>query len=113
MSCNGTWHRRDFSSKNGIATVLLVNGKNSMVLDTETLSNYYDSCAKQKLTKTDAEFQAWLITHQDTCQKKTYWVCSKYGTIRYGNLSLGDLWNGMIYSTQSTSVTVTVSHMLE
>ena len=69
VSCDGTWHRRGFSSKNGIATVLSVNGKNSKVLDTETLSNYCDSCAKQKHMKTDAEFQAWLITHQDACQK--------------------------------------------
>ncbi|XP_070183042.1 uncharacterized protein [Littorina saxatilis] len=63
VSVDGTWHRRGFSSKHGIVTTLSVNGKNGKVIDTETLSNYCDSCAKHKNKLGVDEFELWKAAH--------------------------------------------------
>ncbi|CAG5121444.1 unnamed protein product [Candidula unifasciata] len=69
VSCDGTWQRRGFQSKNGVVTLLTVDGPNSKVLDTAVLSNYCNPCAKNKKTKTEAEFQAWKLSHAQNCDK--------------------------------------------
>ncbi|CAG5120197.1 unnamed protein product, partial [Candidula unifasciata] len=69
VSCDGTWQRRGFQSKNGVVTLLTVDGPNSKVLDTAVLSNYCNPCAKHKKTKTEAEFQAWKLSHAQNCDK--------------------------------------------
>ena len=73
VSVDGTWHRRGFSSKHGVVTTLSVNGANAKVIDTETLSNYCDACARRKKKCTDQEFAAWHATHvaRGECEKKT------------------------------------------
>lgn len=49
VSCDGTWQRRGFSSKNGVATVITHSaGKPGKVVDTEVLSNYCFTCASHK-----------------------------------------------------------------
>ena len=48
VSCDGTWQRRGFSSKNGVVTVATVNGANSKLVDVETLTNYCHSCSRNK-----------------------------------------------------------------
>ncbi|GFN98809.1 forkhead box protein k1 [Plakobranchus ocellatus] len=50
VSCNGSWQRRGFASKNGVATVLTVGGQGmaSKVVDTEVLSNFCHSCSLLK-----------------------------------------------------------------
>ena len=80
VSCDGTWHRRGFSSKNGIVTLLSVNGRNSKVIDTETLANHCDACAKHKHKKGEAEFEQWHKTHT---QKK---LCEKNHTGSAGSM---------------------------
>ena len=40
VSCDGTWQKRGFSSKNGVVTVVTVNGLSSKIIDTETLTNH-------------------------------------------------------------------------
>ncbi|ELU18248.1 hypothetical protein CAPTEDRAFT_210719 [Capitella teleta] len=35
VSCDGTWQRRGFASKNGVATAITVDGSNSKVIDVE------------------------------------------------------------------------------
>ena len=37
VSCDGTYHRRGFQSKNGVVSVLSVNGKNSKVIRVKSL----------------------------------------------------------------------------
>ena len=80
VSCDGTWHRRGFSSKNGIVTVLSVNGRNSKVIDNETLANHCDACAKHKHKKGETEFEHWHKTHT---QKK---LCEKNHTGSAGSM---------------------------
>ena len=51
VSCDGTWQKRGFSSKNGVATVLSVSDdieKAAKVIDVEVLSTYCDTCEKRK-----------------------------------------------------------------
>ena len=53
MSCDGTWQRRGFcrgfASKNGVATVLIVNPDGpAKVIDVDVASNHCDACAKSK-----------------------------------------------------------------
>ncbi|CAH8615686.1 unnamed protein product [Dicrocoelium dendriticum] len=69
VSCDGTWQRRGFQSKNGVVTVLTVDGHNSKVLDTSVLSNYCNACAKNQRNKTETEFQAWKCSHVQDCDK--------------------------------------------
>lgn len=66
-SCDGTWQRRGFSSKNGVCTVLSVEKNMSKVLDTQTLTNYCNACINSKKKMTDEEFQSWQRTHE--CSK--------------------------------------------
>ena len=44
VSCDGSWHRQGFVSKNGVATCLSVS--KNILANIETLCNYCDSCAK-------------------------------------------------------------------
>ncbi len=48
VSCDGTWQKRGFSSKNGVVTVATVNGLNSKIIDTETLTNHCNKCKSTK-----------------------------------------------------------------
>ncbi len=47
VSCDGTWQRRGFSSKNGVVTVKSVNGLSKKIIDNETLTNYCHGCSVQ------------------------------------------------------------------
>ena len=69
VSCDGTWQRRGFASKNGIWTVLIVDGPagSSKVIDTCTLSNYCDSCAKKASKMIEDDLLEWKKTH--ACSK--------------------------------------------
>ena len=44
VSCDGTWQKRGFASKNGVVTVATVNGLSSKIIDTETLTNHCNKC---------------------------------------------------------------------
>ncbi|KAK3765046.1 hypothetical protein RRG08_023564 [Elysia crispata] len=69
VSCDGTWQRRGFSSKNGVATVISVPKDKCQavkVVDVEVLSNYCDTCAKAKCKKTEEQYRAFS---HDNCQK--------------------------------------------
>ena len=57
--CDGTYQRRGFQSKNGVVSVLSVNGKNSKVIDAPVLSNHCDQCKKQKKKRQAAGFEIW------------------------------------------------------
>lgn len=71
VSGDGTYHRRGFQSKNGVVTVLSVNGKKSKVVDTEVLSNHCDSCKKQEKKKQGQELLDWKDEHRqrNVCDK--------------------------------------------
>ena len=75
VSCDGTWQRRGFSSKNGVATCLSVSKElPAKVIDTETLSNYCDSCSKAKarFAKKDDDkgLHEWTTVHRENgCMK--------------------------------------------
>ena len=69
VSCDGTWQRRGFASKNGVATVISVDGPNCKVLDVETLTNYCAACAKATKKKTAAELAQWKVQHASVCEK--------------------------------------------
>ena len=62
-------------------TVLSVNGRNSKVIDTETLANHCDACAKHKHKKGVAEFEQWHKTHT---QRK---MCEKNHTGSAGSMA--------------------------
>ncbi|KAK6188680.1 hypothetical protein SNE40_004811 [Patella caerulea] len=61
VSCDGTWQKRGFSSKNCIATVLTVdpNGAGCRVVDTEVMSNYCNICSTMKHKLNEQEFKKW------------------------------------------------------
>ena len=80
VSVDDTWHRRGFSSKNGVVAVLSVNGPNSKVIDTVTLSNYCDACAKVKKRLGADAFEHWYIKH---CADKK---CAKNHTGSAGSM---------------------------
>ncbi|VDQ16092.1 unnamed protein product, partial [Trichobilharzia regenti] len=66
VSCDGTWQRRGFVSKNGVATVLSVNSNKgpSKVVDTHVSSNYCDKCSKAKKRFPDnSDYQEWFKNH--------------------------------------------------
>lgn len=71
VSGDGTYQRRGFQSKNGVVTVLTVNGKKSKVLDCEVLSNHCDGCKKNEKKKGGQELDRWRTVHQnkDECDK--------------------------------------------
>ena len=67
VSCDGTWQKRGYSSKNGISTVLTVDDKNSKVIDTEVLTNYCNSCAQKKASLSNEDFTKWYDSHKPAC----------------------------------------------
>ena len=71
VGCDGSWQRRGFSSKNGVATCLSVSKKlPSKVIDVDILSNYCDSCCKMEARKSAEEFVEWKKEHHGTsCMK--------------------------------------------
>jgi hypothetical protein len=64
VSGDGTYQRRGFQSKNGVVTVLSVNGKKSKVLDCEVLSNHCDTCQKHEKKKAGQELDRWRAVHE-------------------------------------------------
>ena len=69
VSGDGTWQRRGFCSKNGVVTVMTVNGASSKVLDTQILTNHCTCCAQQKKRRSEADFEEWKIQHSASCEK--------------------------------------------
>ncbi|XP_059166973.1 uncharacterized protein LOC131949201 [Physella acuta] len=70
VSCDGTWQRRGFSSKNGISTCLSVSNKvPAKVLDVDILTNHCDTCCKMAKKLGDDEFAKWLEGHKHLCKK--------------------------------------------
>ena len=66
-SFDGTWQRRGFSSKNGIATAITVNNGSSKVVDTETMSNYCNKCSIMINKLSENDFKIWYENHKSTC----------------------------------------------
>ena len=72
VSCDGSWHRRGFSSKNGLATCLAVSKKiPAKVIDTGVLTNYCDGCSKINATKTGIDLEKSM---ESSAKKK---ICRK------------------------------------
>ena len=70
VSCDGSWQRRGFQSKNGIATVLSVNPKGpAKVVDIHMASNYCNTCQTLRSKLSEAELNTWFETHKDQCQR--------------------------------------------
>ena len=70
VSCDGTWQRRGFVSKNGVSTVLSVCPQGPpKVIDTYTSSNYCDSCSKKQKKLTPEEFLIWKQEHSADCDQ--------------------------------------------
>ena len=70
VSCDGTWQRRGFASKNGVATVLSVNPAGpAKVVDVHVASNHCDACSKAKSRMDNAQFAAWFASHKPACSK--------------------------------------------
>ena len=69
VSCDGTWQRRGFQSKNGVVTAVTVNGKNSKVVDNHSLSNHCDACKKAKKKLQGQALQDWEQDHAAKCDK--------------------------------------------
>ena len=70
VSCDGSWQRRGFSSKNGLATCLTVSKKvPAKVIDTEVLTNYCDGCSKIKARKTGKDLENGMENHAKDCRK--------------------------------------------
>ena len=80
-SFDGTWQRRGFSSKNGIATAVTVNNGSSKVIDTKTMSNYCNKCSIMVNRLSENNFKIWYKNHKPTC------------SINYIG-SAGTCWNG-------------------
>ena len=60
VSCDGTWQRRGFASKNGVATVLSVNPDGpAKLFDVDVVSNHCDACSKSRKKLNDERFAAW------------------------------------------------------
>ena len=66
VSCDGTYQQRGFQSKNGVVSVLSVNGKNSKVIDMPVLSNHCYQCKKQKKKRQAAGFEIWKRQHKNS-----------------------------------------------
>ena len=73
VSCDGTWQRRGFQSKNGVFTLLSAEKENTKVLDTVQMSSYCDSCAKYKknFKNRQADYVQWKPKHDESgeCQR--------------------------------------------
>lgn len=68
-SGGGTWHWRGLCSKNGVVTVMTLNGDSSKVLDTQILTNHCTYCAQQKKRRSETDFEEWKIQHSASCEK--------------------------------------------
>ena len=70
VSCDGTWQRHGFQSKNGVDTILSVNWLKCKVLDTIVLTNYCSICAtKRKELKDVDKYKEWFETYKTECTK--------------------------------------------
>ena len=70
VACDGTWQRRGFSSKNGVATCLSISRKRpSKVIDAEVLTNYCDACKKMEVRKEGVDLEEWKARHKKDCKK--------------------------------------------
>ena len=82
VACDGTWQRRGFSSKNGVATCLSISRKGpSKVVDAEILTNYCDACKKMEVRKEGVDLEEWKARHKKDC-KKSFWIRWEHGTSR-------------------------------
>ena len=62
VSCDGTWQKRGFSSRNGCVTVISI--ETGKVLDVETLSQACKQCElNEHLDKNSKEYQRWRADH--------------------------------------------------
>ena len=62
VTCDGTWHKRGFTSLHGVVVVIsLVTGQ---VLDYETLSKMCTECKKWRKRAGTAEYAAWRSRHE-------------------------------------------------
>ena len=71
VSCDNTWQRRGFSSRNGVSTVLTVCGSTgaSKVVDVEVLSNFCSLCGIKRAQLSTEDFEKWLPSHKPNCSK--------------------------------------------
>jgi len=70
VSCDGTWQKRGFVSKNGVATVLSGGvGGRAKVLDVHVSSNHCDACLKAKKRRHGEAYQTWYEDHKKKCSK--------------------------------------------
>ena len=70
VSCDGTWQRRGFSSKNGVSTCLSVGRDLPAKVIDEVMTNHCDSCSKAKARiKNPTDLQEWKLDHEPTCVK--------------------------------------------
>jgi Mutator-like transposase len=58
--CDGTWHRRGFSSKNGVCTVLSKDGQK--VVDLEALTTFCQQCSTKAATLPPDQLQISIRT---------------------------------------------------
>ena len=66
VSCDGTWQKRGFSSKNGCITVISMD--NGKVLDTEALSQSCKQCQQHShLNKDSIAYRTWWAAHSYKC----------------------------------------------
>ncbi|XP_032242888.2 uncharacterized protein LOC116621099 [Nematostella vectensis] len=66
VSCDGTWQKRGFCSKNGCVTVISMD--NGKVLDTEALSQSCKQCQQHpNLDKESIAYKTWWAEHSFKC----------------------------------------------
>ena len=67
VSCDGTWQKRGFTSKNGCMTVISMDS--GKVLDTEALSQSCKQCQQhENLDKESTEYRTWWADHNFKCK---------------------------------------------
>ena len=63
ISCDGTWQKRGYSSRNGCVTVISMD--TGRVLDVEALSQGCKQCERHEyLDKASLEYQTWRAEHK-------------------------------------------------
>lgn len=67
VSGDGTWKKRGFKSKYGVAT--LIGYYSGKVIDLKTKSSYCQGCNYWKNKTHTEEFRKWMKDHEDECQK--------------------------------------------
>lgn len=67
VSGDGTWKKRGFKSKYGVAT--LIGYSSGKVIDLRTKSSYCQGCNYWKDKTHTEEFRKWFEYHEDECQK--------------------------------------------